>query len=541
MEIKPFASLRRVAVRPRWYIDMNVRSFRIVFRAALVAAMAACAPMAPRVSPAYSPPSEVVHPQQVLQQLFLAEAAWQDFLDFYRQREFRPLWLDGKDLSERGRILLDKLAEVQREGLEPNEYGVAAIRARLASGLIVDRVFADLLLSRGLHRYAADMGGAGNGLAKGATADDIKGFLNGLAPDDPAYHALRAALNRYLAIAAEGGWETVPPGTLMKPARRDGRVPVLRRRLAAEDIRAATATTGALYDTELADALRRFQTRHGLDIDGIVGPQTLAALNVPAERRVAILAFNLRRLRTHLSELAPTAAVVNIPGAELWMIEDGTEVLRSRVIVGRRDWPTPLFRSTITELVFNPYWTVPPRIARLEMLPRIRRDPGYLARQGIRVLNGWDEDAVELDPDNIDWLAVRGAVPYILRQDPGPLNPLGRVKFMFANPYHVYLHDTPKQKLFDLAKRTLSHGCIRVEGAALLAMGLLAPDPAWPVEAVASAMASDETVRVRLIQPVPLYLINLTAWADVYGTVHFRPDSYGDDQRNGEAAHGKME
>ncbi|MCP5372466.1 MAG: L,D-transpeptidase family protein [Hyphomicrobiales bacterium] len=370
--------------------------------------------------------------------------------------------------------------------------------------------------------------GAADALTAGAGAADLAAFLDRLAPADPAYADLRAALARYRAVAAGGEWPTLPDGPLLRPGAADARLPALRRRLAATgDLPATVDPAGGVYAPGLAAAVRRFQGRHGLAADGIVGPATRAALNLPAAQRVAILADNLRRLRGHLRRVAPTAVVVNVAAADLRVMVDGVQVLRSRVIVGREDWATPLFQGAITALEFHPAWYVPPRIVRLEMLQQIRRDPDYLARHNLQVIDGWGDTARIIDPATIDWRAGRAGT-LRLRQPPGPRNPLGRVKFLFENPHQVYLHDTPRTDLFDQAKRMLSHGCVRVELAAELATVLLAPDPAWPPQAVAAALESGQTRYVRLARPMPLYLISLTAWAEPDGTVHFRP--HGGDQ-----------
>jgi len=346
---------------------------------------------------------------------------------------------------------------------------------------------------------------------------------------DGGAERLDQALARYQAIAGRGGWPAVAAGSLLRLGDSDGRVITLRRRLAATgDLADGNAGT-QLFDSGLDAAVRRFQDRHGLEPDGIVGPATRAALNVPAGDRVAVLVEALRRLRDGARDQPPRVVTVNVPAAELAVIDNGQTVLRSRVIVGRADWPTPLITSEIRAIEINPYWVVPPNIALRELLPKQRRDPDYLTQQDIRVFSDWSAEAAELDPHAVDWSDSRARRGLKLRQDPGPRNPLGRVKFVFANPYDVYLHDTPHVDLFKRSARTLSHGCIRVEKALDLALYLLRGDPAWPPDTFEQAVASGENRRIALRNPIPVTLISRIAWVDPDGIVHFRKDPYGRD------------
>jgi murein L,D-transpeptidase YcbB/YkuD len=347
--------------------------------------------------------------------------------------------------------------------------------------------------------------------------------------DGGAVARLQRALADYQAIAAQGGWPTVQFGPLLRVGDVSNRIPALRRRLAATADLAAGPPNSSEFDAAVDAAVRRFQARHGLETDGIVGPKTLAALNVSATDRVAILAEAVRRARVGLANQPRRAVVVNVPAAELDVVEDGHTVLQSRVIVGRTTWPTPLITGKITALVINPYWVVPPNIARRELLPKQRRDPNYLDAHDIRVFSDWTAQAAELDPHAVDWTNGQARRGLKLRQDPGPKNPLGRVKFLFANPFDVYLHDTPNVDLFERSARTLSHGCIRVEKAMDLARYLLRGDPAWPPDVFEQAVANGENRRIDLRHPITVTLISRIAWVAPDGTVQFRRDPYGRD------------
>ncbi len=323
---------------------------------------------------------------------------------------------------------------------------------------------------------------------------------------------LRAALARYRAIEAAGGWPTVPDGPNLEAGAEGARVALLRRRLQATGDLDETAAATAPFDAALDSSVRRFQARHGLAVDGIVGRRTLAALNRPVGARIATLELNLRRLEREARDWGERYLVVNVAAARYRLVEPGRPTVERPAIVGRPDWETPSLEGLIDRLEFNPTWTVPPRILRLELLPKIERDPDYLARHDMEWVDG------------------------LLRQAPGPNNPLGRVKFLFDNPYSVYLHDTSSPRLFERAERFLSHGCVRVADALDLARRLLRGDPDWPAERIEAVVASGRTERVRLSRPLPLHIVYDTAWVEENGIVNFRDDVYGRDRQAGELA-----
>jgi len=388
---------------------------------------------------------------------------------------------------------------------------------------------ADILLSRGLMRYAAALRGSdapdAGVLAAAAGAADFGAWLDALAPANPAYRRLRAALAAYREIAAGGGWQPVAPGPTLKEGDIDTRVAALRRRLAATgDLTANAAGDPEVYDATVAAAVARFQTRHGLAPDGRAGTRTRAAVNRPAAYRIRQIETSLASLRGPDFRIGERGILVNIAAAELALVEGGETVLSSRAIVGRPDWPTPTLRSRVTAIEFNPPWVVPERIAQEEILPRIRdRGDAYLQRQGLHLI---DRRNREIDAATIDWAALDGkALPFTFRQDPGPLNPLGRVKFLFANQYDVYLHDTPQRTLFVRPERALSHGCIRVEAAEPLAFRLLSEE-GWTEERFRAALDKDTSHRVVLKRPLPVHLVSLSAWVDDDGAVQLREDPY---------------
>ena len=340
--------------------------------------------------------------------------------------------------------------------------------------------------------------------------------LDGMVRATAAYQRLKSA----------GGWPTVPDGPSMRPDMTDPRVPVLRQRLAAtgDMSKSDAAATGDMVDPAVVAAVKRFQSRHGLVVDGIAGRRTVAVMNVPVADRAAQLMVNDDRLRALSRTLPATGVVVNIPAATAQLMVDGRVALASRVIVGQSGWPTPLIESTIGEIVLNPFWNVPTRIARRELLPKIVAEPAYLTANHMRVLGG-PNGAAEMPPSAVDWahFLQRG---YRLRQDPGPDNPLGQLKFMFPNKYDVYLHDTPSRRSFERPDRALSHGCIRIERAFDLAVRLFAGDPAWTTESLRAAIDTGHTQSLKLVHPIPIHTVYVSAWVAGDGSVQFRPDVY---------------
>jgi murein L,D-transpeptidase YcbB/YkuD len=342
-----------------------------------------------------------------------------------------------------------------------------------------------------------------------------------------ALNRLSSGIARYQAIAANGGWPQVPPGPKLEPGMVDARTGSLRRRLEVTGEIAPAETESSVYDPALEAAVRAFQQRHGLLVDGVVGPNTIAALNVPVEIRLRTLRLNQSRIQA-FKPWGPSYVLVNVPAFEASAIRGASKVFETRVVVGQPTWPTPQIDGMITRVEVNPYWTVPRSIKIKETIPMVRRDPGYLQRQGIRVFNGWGEGAREMDPASVDWNGLE-ARHYRLRQDPGDNNALGRLKFMFNNNHSVYLHDTPAKKLFQRSARALSHGCVRVQDPFELAMLLLDGQPQWDAPAVEKAIASQRNRGITLLRPMPIHLVYWTAWVDEGGRVQFRPDIYGRD------------
>jgi murein L,D-transpeptidase YcbB/YkuD len=271
--------------------------------------------------------------------------------------------------------------------------------------------------------------------------------------------------------------------------------------LATGDLPAGAPREGA-YDDQLHQAVQRFQARHGLETDGIVGAKTLAALNVSVNQRLGTMVANLIRLQRQHRDWGGRYIAVNIPAAAYRLVVDRHIVFERPAVVGRPSWPTPILDSVIDRVEFHPYWHIPMKIAEQEVWPKQDADPSYFARNGIYVVDG------------------------NLLQDPGPLNPLGAVKFVFDNPYSVYLHDTTAPALFDRESRFFSHGCIRVSDAGDLARQLLATNPQWSAQAIDQALRGAGNQTVAMNVPIPLHIVYDTAWVEEDGIVQFRDDIY---------------
>ena len=440
-----------------------------------------------------------------------------ELLSGYGARAFEPIWAGHPELAK---ALAIALADAAADGIDP-----ASLLPGLLAEPIHPEVERELLLSDRFLAYARALAqgqvdptllerdwalprpsfDAGAVLARLGQSRDLSGLASDLRPRSDDYARLRAALARYRGIVDAGGWKPLGGGKL-EPGEMGPRVPALRARLAVEGDLPAAQTDGDDFDASTKGAVQRFQSRHGLDTDGRVGIATLAALDVSAADRLLQIRATLERWREMPRDWAATRIVVNVAAATLTFYRDDRPEIVSRVIVGAPNHPTPVLAARAEYLLFNPPWNVPTSIVRKEIMPKVRRDPGYLAHNHYLELGGGR-----------------------LQQEPGPWNALGRIKLELPNPFDVYLHDTPTRTLFARSKRTLSHGCIRVEAVKQLALALLGEG--WNMAAIDEAIAAGVTRRVDLRQSVPVYIVYLTAFAEPDGTVDFRDDAYGRDAR----------
>jgi len=358
-------------------------------------------------------------------------------------------------------------------------------------------------------------------------------MFQGLHPPYAGYSGLRRALADYRRMAAKGGWPVLEDGPSLRPGDEDPAVARLRERLQASGDLAESSPIllPQVYDDSLEAAVKGFQLRHGLEADGVVGRKTRHALNVPVEKRIQQLMINMERWRWIPNDLGSRYLVVNIADFKLTMVDEGQVRGTMRVVVGRNYRKTPVFSGSMTYLEFNPFWNVPRKLAIEDILPRVQKEPSYIADQGFRIFSGWSDDAVELSPAEVDWASLsKNHFPIRLQQAPGPKNALGRIKFMFPNQHAVYLHDTPSKRLFESVSRGFSSGCIRVEDPATLAEFVLEGTEGWDRTTIEGHLADGERRVVRLQRPIPVHLLYWTAWSDANGTVFFREDIYDRDE-----------
>lgn len=479
----------------------------------------------------------------------------------YERRDYIPAWVLDASVD----AVLEAIRNSYEHGLDPEDYHWQAInelRSRVAAGAGSQAAAEmEILLTDAVVRLAYH---ANFGKVLPGELDPNWNFDRRLHSPDPVselgdvlgttdvtsvirertnapvfYHWLREALARYREIAAGGGWPSIPSGPTLKPGMTSERIVPLRQRLQRTgDLADAQTGDSENFDAALKRALTAFQKRHGLAPDGTVGPATLAALNIPVEQRIDQIRVNLERIRWVYKELPEDYIIVDIAGFHVYLMQEDEIVWQARAQVGRPYRDTPVFRDSVRYLEFNPTWTVPQTILREDILPRLKRDPGYLDERNMQVLSF---SRKPVDASTIDWQSVSADhFPYLLRQEPGPDNALGRVKFMFPNAHAIYIHDTPSKSLFARSERAFSSGCIRVERPFELAELLLDDPERWDQQGIQQLLDSRLTQRVNLKQPLPVLILYWTAEADADGRVHFRRDVYDRDAPVLEALEGEF-
>ena len=486
----------------------------------------------------------------------------------YLPTDARPLWTSDGRPTRQALASIDFLRRAAEKGLESRDYradslGALARSLEGATGNVGELARFDVLLSRAVVHMLADLhlgrvppsqlafhlpeSHVGLDLSRYALevsrADGVASAFALAEPPFAGYAALEHALARYRALAAD---------TTLRAPRRSARsirpgdsyadVLALQRLLGAlgdlapGDTQPVDSVATGGYTGALVDAVIAFQRRHALDSDGVIGPATMAQLRVAMRQRVRQIELTLERWRWLPDRAPERLAVVNVPGFRLYVFEHDSTAARPalamNVIVGQAGGRrgTPLFTGTMREVVFRPYWDVPPSIARKELIPLIRRDRSYADREALEIVRGGDDDAV-VYPITEDNLARVAAGTLRLRQRPGDNNALGLVKFVFPNDYNVYMHGTPAGELFAQTRRDFSHGCIRVEDPAALAELVLRDQAPWDRAAIEAAMHGERTIRLDVERPVTVYTLYATAVARDSATIFFYPDIYGHDAR----------
>jgi murein L,D-transpeptidase YcbB/YkuD len=478
--------------------------------------------------------------------------AWERACAFYTARNHEPAWLD-EDGAAAARVLAARMRAAGEDGLDPAAYDAPArgeelerLRSAAAPEHAAARVDADVRFTLATFRFSSDLAlGRWGGAASDRSLDSVEVVsaardaaaaqhaLQRLEPAHPEYRQLRERLTAYRALAAKGGWPTIAAGLRLAPVASAKTTTSVARRAGVAALRARLAAEGDLSDSSsdaaLQAAVRRAQARFGLPQTGTLDRATVAALNVSAEARARQIALNMDRWRRLPQDLGRRHLRVNTPEFTLRFVVDGQPRGSMKVVAGEPATPTPVLSDVVSYLEFQPYWNVPESLA-LEMVPKILKDPGYLAARRLDVVEGWEEPGRVVPPSKVPWKTlVHSMRPYRLRQRSGGSNALGMVKFMFPNLYSVYLHDTPDRAKFLPRVRAFSNGCVRVEHPARVAEFLLDGDRRWPRAAIARAMKAGGRQVVDLAAPVPVHLTYLTAWVES-GQVHFRPDVYGWDR-----------
>ncbi len=464
---------------------------------------------------------------------------------FYEQNQYAPLWQTEATLN----ALVQALAGLEADGLRPEDYQLSTLKAQLAArhqaaATPAQAVEQELLASQAylralLHLYrgkvqpekldahwnfSAKELNTPEGLheaLKAARSGQLAALFAQARPQDALYGQLQAALAGLHQQAAAGGWVQVPAGSVLKPGMQEARVALLRQRLQQEGwLTGAAPPQPELFDAGLSAALKRYQEASYLGADGTAGPATLRALNVPLKERVDQVRANLERARWLLRDTPGAYVVVDVAGYKIAYVQDGKALWRSRVQVGKPYRSTPIFQSKVTYITLNPTWTVPPTILREDLIPKARRDPGYLARNRMNVI---DSQGRMLSNSAL------GEPGTMVRQRAGQGNSLGRMVIRFPNDYAVYLHDTPHQGLFQQKQRAFSSGCIRVERVLELAELLFNDAPHWNQAGINAALATGKTRNVSLKAPVPIFLAYWTVDVEPDQPLIFKPDIYSRD------------
>lgn len=483
-----------------------------------------------------------------------AEKADQRIARVYHEFGLRPLWVTKKGPDTRAIAIYEAIKSARDHGLNPDEYGFKDIEGVWHSRSPKDLALLDVLLSVGLVEYISDLR---HGrvqpikedealyyheadkkidsvaiIEEMLAADDSAKFLADHFPSHRYYKQTRKGLKQYRTLADTAASSNIPEGNTIHPGEADSRLPAIREHLVLTGDLEKTSDSDD-YDDITVEAVKRYQARHGLTVDGVIGKDTITELNVPFDYRVRQIEMNLERLRWTEHSLDGKHIIVDIPAYAAITMDNDNVVFKMPVIVGKHYHETPVFSETIKYVVINPYWTITPSIARNEMLPKLRKDPGYLKKKHISLFRGWSDDK-EIDPWTIDWSKVSRTEmnQYRLRQNPGPGNALGVLKIVFPNEHSVCMHDTPNHNLFERSVKAFSHGCIRMDEPVKQASLVLSEtDSSWTEERIQEVVKSGKRTVVRLKDPMPVHIVYQTAWGDEDGTIHFVRDVYGRDKR----------
>lgn len=492
---------------------------------------------------------------EAMQTLTYYEIAGEELHDFhnlslfYESRNYELFWINNHTLTDAAQALLHEIMLAESHGLLAVDYHSATFITMTGQFDSISEVELDLLLTDAFLTWSRHLAvgkvnplnvsadwvaqatdfDALNTLRAVERGSDLGLVLKELLPSQPRYFRLKDTLALYrnqLQRIDLREWQPIADRPTLKPGAIDDRVPMIRTRLIfwGDASQESSSETSELYDESLQLAVKKFQNRHGLEEDGVLGGETFQALNWDLAERIKTIVVNMERWRWLENNFGSEFIVVNIAGFDLRLFSDNQVVFQTPVIVGRNYRKSPVFSDTIKYIVFNPTWTVPHKLAVQDKLPEIIKDSNYLNRLGFTVYPLGSNTAI--DANTIDWTTLsKKYFPFRLVQAPGPLNALGQVKFMFPNPFDVYLHDTPTRDLFAKPQRAFSSGCIRVSNPLALASMLL-KGQGWTSSQTDAVMETLETKTVYLKKPMPIHIEYWTAWVDKSGSLNFRPDIY---------------
>lgn len=472
-----------------------------------------------------------------------------ELLQFYKDGQYLPVWSSENIISPQAFNLINYINHSDEDGLDINNpsYHFQSIlklinfiqldtSAKNNSILLaqLDILLTDAYIMLAKHLYYGLVApesasgvwkntkkksiNIGFYLREALHNNNLKESLEQLLPSSHGYNELKKIMVKYLQIKEAGGWKKIEPSYLND----------LKERLKAEGDFSADENSSETY----ADAIKNFQSRHGLKPDGIIGSKTLSKLNITVEDKISSIRLNLERWREGAEGIENFYILVNIPDFSLSVIRDNKTVLSMKAILGRVERPTPVFSANMSYIVINPYWRVPSTILREDIIPKIRKDIGYLKKEKIKIFKAGDSvEENEINPMTINWEKVNASLfPYILRQDTGAKNTLGRFKFIFPNSYDIYIHDTPARNLFDQNVRLLSSGCIRIQAPNELANYLLENDGNYlDAKNIVNLIASSSNKKISFGKSVKVHINYWTVWADDDGIANFRDDVYGHD------------
>ena len=472
---------------------------------------------------------------------------------FYVNRDYAPAWNNRNFPGNNGYALVNYIRHVDRHGLQPEDYNLPLIEKYIGKTVFffpthkedavkLDVLLTDAFMTLGSNLYYGKVDPEKEGadwkmqrketilrpdlmLEKALASNDVGKQLDLLAPAYRSYWRMSEELSFFLTLNDQS-WPEIKADSSVKPGMSHPLIPKIRQRLISLRYQLSDSAS-EIYDKDLEKQVKMYQHDWGLNTDGVIGKTTSEVLNITPAEFIKHLKVNMERLRWYPLQGNEKYIIVNIASRELDMIMGTDTLVSMRAIVGKEPRKTPVFNDKITYIVFSPTWTVPNTILEDDVIPELLKGPNYLEKKCLKLFR---RNGVEVAYSEVDWSKISGTnFPFMVRQDPGPANPLGKVKFMFPNPYDVYIHDAPSKGSFASDDRALSSGCVRVEKPFDLAVLLLSDEPNWSPERIRMAMQQNKEVTVQLKVPVDVMLVYLTAWADGKDRIQFRKDIYHSD------------